>query len=728
MNIPFRYIIKILICSAFLIGCLQLSYGQKRKKQQENRKENLVTGRDSLTQMKKFIAMGKYFGSSIVLRWAPKTPAAWEKGNATGYVIYRFEALPDKSHPLTNMIPLNTEVLRPLSLDQWKKQFRPEDTSAAIAAELLYGKRFETSQKGEGQLNWGEAYIQHADMENRLAIALLNADVHPEIATGMAWRWEDRTVEKNKTYYYLIISPALVQQPADTVSVLVSTAKDYMPPEMEPIFAMPWDRTISLYWSRTVAIHQFSCYYPERSDDNGKSFHRLNKLPYIDGGSARDRNDWFHYRDSIPLNYKLYQYRVRGVTPFGEISEPSAIAKASGMDKTSPGSPINVKAENTRGSEVKITWQKSAKEKDLAGYLVGRGTSADGPFFPLDTVLLGTNAQSYVDHHALTWDKNFYIIAAIDTAGNAARSMPAYAMILDSIPPAAPIGLTGTIDTSGIVRLHWRWGKEMDLQGYNVYASNNPTQAFYVLNSKYITDTTFRDSITIKTLTRHIYYRICAFDKTGNPSLYSKTLDLLKPDIVPPVAPVFIRFLITDSSVYLKWILSSSDDVAKQIVWRKEKRDSLWTVLDTLKRDTSWYLDRRIARLKEYDYSVSALDSSGLLSERSFPLHARIYDSGKRPPIDDLKVQLTSDHNIQLLWTYHRDDRQHVHFIVYRNFNNNGMEMYKNILGDKNDFTDTVLPGEGNYQYAVKVITDDGGASALKSSQTIKYEKKSGSQ
>ncbi|MBS1598595.1 MAG: hypothetical protein JST75_10260 [Bacteroidetes bacterium] len=722
------WLCRMIACIIFLFCFIQHGNTQRKKKAKEEKNEkttSVVSGRDSLINMKKLIAMGKYFGSSVILRWAPKNAAAWDKTNESGYQLYRFEVDSKSSDPLTHSTQLTTSPLKPFPLDQWKKQFPPEDTAAAIAAEVLYGKKFETSGKQNGKFNWGEAYTKYADMENRLGIALLNSDLHPEIATGMAWSWEDKTIEKDKLYYYLIISPALGQLAADTVSVLVSTKQSYKLPDMLPVFAMPWDKTITLYWNKVAAVHQFTCYYLERSDDNGKSFRRLNTLPYIDGGgNDKERRDWMHYTDSIPQNYKLYVYRVRGVTAFGEISNPSSPVKIAGADKTSPGSPFNVKAENTKGSEVKISWQKSAKEKDLAGFLVGRGSSVNGPFFPLDTVLLPATAQSYVDRFAVTWDKNFYIVAAIDTAGNASRSMPAYAMIVDSIAPAMPVGLAGSIDTAGVVRLHWRWNKEMDLQGYNVYASNNPTHAFYILNSKFLTDTLFTDTISIKTLTRHIYYRICAFDKAGNPSAYSKIIELTKPDIVPPVAPVINHFLITDSSVVLQWARSSSEDVARQVIWRKEKNDSVWKSLDSLKKDTSIYVDRNIVRLKEYDYSLTAVDSSGLSSERSFPLRARIYDSGKRPAVDELKVDITDNREIHLTWKYNSVDKTHMRFIVYRNYNNNGLEMYRSVAADKNEFIDNTLPGEGNYQYAIKAVTSDGGASVLVNSQIVKYERK----
>jgi len=687
--------------------------------------------KDSVARPNPFLLMGKYFGSAVVLRWAPRTAAVWEKSNASGFELYRFEVdstlLRSGSDPLTKLQQLTETPLRPFPLDRWRQQFRPQDSAAAIAAELLYGKKFEPGSAQNGRLSWGDAFTQHADMDNRLGIALFNADLHPAIAGGMGWRWEDKGVEKGRLYYYVLISPAMNGQPADTATALVSTRQEYRTPGMLPVVCIPWDQTVTLYWNKPAAMHQFSCYWVERSDDNGASYHRLNRLPYIDAGKgdgSSESNQWMRYTDSVPKNYRLYFYRVRGVTAFGELSEPSPPVKAAGIDKTSPGTPVNVKAEQLKGSQVKITWKKSVREKDLAGFLVGRGNSAGGPFFPLDTVLLPPTALSYTDRYALTWDKNFYIVAAIDTAGNAARSMPAYAFIVDSIPPAAPVGLSGSIDTAGIVRLHWRWNKELDLQGYNLYASNDPGGVFYVLNRKYITDTSYTDTITLKTLTRHIYYRLCAFDKTGNPSKYSTVLALTKPDIIPPVAPVITHFTVGDSNVALRWAPSSSEDVAWQVIWRREKGQAQWTRLDSLPKATNTYTDRRVRRLGEYEYCLTAIDSSGLTSENSFPLHARIYDNGRRTGVDTLALTLTEKRSMQLIWRYNPADRQHIRFLLYRNYNNRGLEMYKNIDGGANEFTDTLLPGEGDYQYALKVITDDGGASGLVSSRVVKLDKR----
>lgn len=134
---------------------------------------------------------------------------------------------------------------------------------------------------------------------------------------------------------------------------------------------------------------------------------------------------------------------------------------------------------------------------------------------------------------------NYYIVSAMDTAGNAAPSVPAYVIMTDTIPPDKPKGLFGKIDSSGIVHLTWKLGNEKDLMGYLVYAANDLKHTFVPVTKDFIADSTFTDSITLKTLTREIYYEIVAFDKNRNPSHYSDALELKRPDKIAPVAPVF---------------------------------------------------------------------------------------------------------------------------------------------------------------------------------------------
>src|SRR5690606_3972221 len=146
---------------------------------------------------------------------------------------------------------------------------------------------------------------------------------------------------------------------------------------------------------------------------------------------------------------------------------------------------------------------------------------------------LPKNQRSFV-HEVDPNLPNFYIVAAVDTAGNNSMSLTTYGHLIDSIAPSAPTGLKGVVDTSGLVHLSWNSSIEPDLLGYTLQFSNDSSHVFTTLTNKPIADTFYTDTIMISSLTEHVYYRLIAVDRSFNYSEASPFLGLIKPDIVPP--------------------------------------------------------------------------------------------------------------------------------------------------------------------------------------------------
>lgn len=267
--------------------------------------------------------------------------------------------------------------------------------------------------------------------------------------------------------------------------------------------------------------------------------------------------------------------------------------------------------------------------------------------------------------------------------------------------------------TSGIVHIHWKPGLETDMLGYLVYSANDAKHTFIPVSTDVVADTAFTDSITLATLTKHIYYKVVALDKNRNPSAFSDALELRRPDRVPPVAPVFNNFRLTDSTVVLNWVKSSSSDLASQILYRREKGKD-WIPLATLSVFYDSYIDYQPKKQAWYEYSLEAVDSSGLHSQKSFPVNVRIYDSGKRRDISEVNVIKSSDEkSLFLSWKY--SEKGDFWFLIYRSVDGREMMSYKTVKSDQSSFTDTSLK-KGMYQYAIKVVYQDGGESqAVKS-------------
>jgi uncharacterized protein len=231
----------------------------------------------------------------------------------------------------------------------------------------------------------------------------------------------------------------------------------------------------------------------------------------------------------------------------------------------------------------------------------------------------------------------------------------------------------------------------------------------------------FEDTILIKTLTKRIYYKVITFDKHNNASEYSDILEVMKPDLVAPVTPVIHNYYVSAGSVAIEWHVSSSDDVKLQALYRKEiggVKD--YTFITNLDPQTNKYRDGEVIRGKSYEYMLQAIDSSGLKSEFSYPLHVSVYGQSTLPQVKNLKVSKdkTSGH-IHIDWDYSTTDVP-VKFVLYRS-NDSNIEQYKYTSDHK--YVDSLMPYTDKVTYAVKAISDDGAESELSDTVTLKIEK-----
>lgn len=680
---------------------------------------------DSVEYKSSIHILGKYYGDSIVLRWAPADASLWRAYNKVGYVIERME-MGEKITTRPAREKMTSAPLKPWTLEEWRSRAKPNDTAAAVAVTLLYGKSkipvVKQNKRGKSSdVNIDEALNQKYDTENRYSMALFIADGYPLVANGLGLRFVDKNVKKGKVYLYSIhplTDPKKVI--SDSAAILIKTAVVEQPPAMPEIRYSALDRKVVFKWNRTFSGSYFTAYNYERSEDDGKTFKRLNHKPYMQPKSPDDiANDEIVLNDSLPQNYKKYLYRIVGITPFGDLGKPSPAMPVMGRDKTAPEAAQKVVAQHLEKKRVKLTWEKPVKEKDFTGFLIGRGESMNGPFTPLNLKMLGKDAITYTDTTAVTWGTNYYVISAVDTAGNAGISIPAYVTMIDTLPPAKPIGLHGKIDTTGIVKVNWKLGKERDLMGYLVYFANAKDHTFNPLTKDFLADSVFTDSVSLNTLTEKIYYRIVAFDKNRNPSAYSDILELKKPDKIPPVPAVFTNFQVSDTTVVLNWSPSSSADVVGQTLFRKEEGKP-WIEIAKLGKEIGIYTDTKVNKLTWYEYSLIAADDDGNLSDRSFPLKARVYDSGVRKKIDYFTAKIDTDKkSVGLTWKY--STKGDYYFLIYRSYNGNGLQMYQQVPGDRSSHADTNV-AKGTYEYAIKAVYKDGGQSPLTKNMRVEVK------
>ncbi|MEO8474423.1 MAG: hypothetical protein ABI477_19630 [Chryseolinea sp.] len=729
---------KLLFLIILISGASPSTFGQKKKIPASQIPATQAPTRQSTSgevkndTLKKFQPRSLYliarnYGDSVVLRWTPREPIYWRAANRSGYIIRRYVVEGNKPSGKKTGTVLTPQPIKPWTPEIWKARIKPGDTLSLVAAQILYGKTVSTADPKKG-VSMQEAMNATNDLQNRHAYAILLADQSGFVANGLGMRFVDRTVEKGKTYAYAIYALVDAKQVrSDTAATVINTTVILPAPEMPEVMVEQLDHAVKFSWDRKRADMFFSTYFLERSTDQGKTFKRVNHQAFVQP-LRDDQNELIPppitYVDSLPSNYRPYIYRIYGITPFGEAGKPTKNLPVMGRDKISPSAPVQVTAEHIKGSHVRLRWQKKSNEPDFAGFMVGKSPNVNGPFVPLNLKLLPKTATEFLDTEALASGTNYYVIAALDTANNAGLSLPAYVIMKDSLPPGKPTGLTGKIDTTGIVKLHWKLGKELDLYGYLVYYANAKDHAFTPISTDFVADSTFTDSVSLRTLTEKIYYRIVAFDKNRNPSKSSDILELKKPDKNPPVAAVFTGFQVTDTTVVMNWAPSSSADLTSQLLYRRviNGTDSAWIEYARLDKGVKDFTDRKVKKLTRYEYSIVAIDDAGLRSQKSFPLSVRVYDSGVRKKIEGFSANKSADGKaIVLSWNYKVKDE--FRFVVYRSFNKGDLLTYKSVAASDASFSDKNVQ-TGEYEYAIKAVYQDGGESPLSKPVKIEYRAK----
>ncbi|MCX8056353.1 MAG: hypothetical protein N3F03_01930 [Ignavibacteria bacterium] len=645
--------------------------------------------------------------NEVILRWAPKNYLAWIKGNEFGYKILRYRVNFQGQKPV-EVTQIGKDTIKPLSLAELKNRFPADHPYAPVVAQALYGEKF--------QLNVRDADIFTArqitqEQELRFSIATYLADIDSTIAEALGLRIVDRNIDKNEQYLYFIIPHETTYM--DTVFLSVDTRFVTKIPKAPDIEKNEFENRIELKWNIENYRGVFTAYWIERSED-GVNWIRLNKKPYVQGSQRENPNleKFAYFTDStIQRAYKIYKYRIIGITPFGELSLPSNVIEAMGRDRTPPEAPVITSVKDI-GGKISIEWKIDKPPRDLKGFVVSRTNDLSIDFVQISKGILPPNVRSFVDDNPSIYGENYYVVVAVDTANNFSVSLPSYGFIVDSIPPAKPKGLKGNIDTLGIVRISWNLGSEPDIVGYRVYFANQIDHEFSNLTPYPIQDTTFVDTIDLNTLTEEIFYQVVAVDRNFNHSEKSDILRLIKPDRVPPVTPLISDYKILDTAVVINFIPSSSEDVVEHVLLRKSEKENDWKEISRIRSSAKSiktnFVDRQfVDNVYVYYYTIQAIDEAGNKSQYSPLLGVRIPFTLKKQPVKELNATYDKQKKaISLYWK--KLDTNVKYFVIFRKTNGKNFESLVSVNADAENFIDTDLIVEGEYQYGIKAVFVNG--------------------
>ena len=127
----------------------------------------------------------------------------------------------------------------------------------------------------------------------------------------------------------------------------------------------------------------------------------------------------------------------------------------------------------------------------------------------------------------------------VNWVGKEISSYPEFVQLDDSIPPTKPTWNGKRVSSKGIVTLQWHANHESDFLGYRVFKGDNKKTEFSLISKKILSDSIFRDTLSLKLLNKKVFYVLVAYDKRLNASVHSDTILVKRPDIFPRMYILF---------------------------------------------------------------------------------------------------------------------------------------------------------------------------------------------
>jgi uncharacterized protein len=682
--------------------------------------------------------MAQVNSGTVLLRWAPGSPMIWEQMRSAGIYIDRHTLMRDgKMLPLEQrqtFVRLTQEPLRPAPEAEFGSRAEA-DRYIAIGGQAIYGAGFDVTSNQGSNTEMGALINTAKDSENRFYYSLFAADQSWDAATMMALAFTDRSVNRNETYLYRIRPAGAIARLDTMQSCFISIdAKNEAPgPKVQDLDGNYGNLTVMLSWDMEIARSYYTSYWVEMSED-GLSWEKVNEDAFVPVSKVEGAMEKAFFQTKLPANNRPYFFRVTGRTPFGTQGTPSDPVQGMGLDPLPISSPSIASVFPSENGSFDIAWTIAEPEK-VAAFQVFRAPKDDGVYDPISD-RLDPAIRSFRDPAPMP--SNYYRVTMYDKYD---RSMSSYSILAqpdDTIPPATPVNLRGVILKDGRVIVNWDANTEPDLLGYRIWISNQAEAEYTLASGEVLKTNYFIGTTTLNTLSSKLYVKATALDIRHNPSEFTDYAILIRPDTIPPAAPLLTDLRADTGQIILEWAFSQADDLARHELFRRPAQDTAWELIATYEapqeNNVSSYRDSGLPRGKLYEYRLDAIDHVELRSASKI-LEGRIIDNFIRRSLENIKA--TADrrtHSIILSWSYMPENELFKYYEIYRAAPNGAFRLIATAdaqqagesPGRRNAknyrFTDSgPLNMNTEYQYKVRAVYADGGQSPLSDAVKVNF-------
>lgn len=210
---------------------------------------------------------------------------------------------------------------------------------------------------------------------------------------------------------------------------------------------------------------------------------------------------------SVVLDFDANRLDVKFIRETGAILDYFTLIKGTGTLPPSAPSGLNASAGN---AQVALTWNASS---GATSYNLKRSTTSGGPY---TTLAANLTATSYNDTSTVNGTTYYYVVSAVNAAGESANSAQVSATPQATVPPVAPSNLTASSGKAKIT-LRWKQSTSPNLAFNRVYRANTSSGPF-TLVAEMAPRTSYNDPVP-SGATR--FYVVTAVNASGQESPFS---------------------------------------------------------------------------------------------------------------------------------------------------------------------------------------------------------------
>ncbi len=415
-----------------------------------------------------------------------------------------------------------------------------------------------------------------------------------------------------------------------------------------------------------------------------------------------------------------YFYKVAAFDEIPNLSDYSTPVGGTPADVLKPDTPANLEVVNTgTGDTLYLSWLASGA-RDLEGYSVYVSDSETGTYEKVTDL---TAEFTNYNHTDLTEDQKYwYKVGSQDEVPNESDLTSAVSGTPhDTLAPGAPTGL-GVLDTGmgGELQLYWNLGDDVDLGGYRLFRSTQPSAAFAQVAELGPTESTHFDSGLNDD--KKYYYKLKGIDDAvpPNESPFSLIANGIPTDFTAPGIPANLTAQslvdIDDDGhalyyIDLSWDAPADADLAGIMVYKSLQTGVTPTAqyfLIKLGPLETTFTDEWVDEDKTYFYVVSAVDEVPNESLPTAEASAEVRDMQAPPTPDDLEVE-APDTGGELVISWDRvDDRDTAFYSVYWSSTKGGAyEKLEDVdESDRQEYVHEDLTNGETYFYRVSASDD----------------------